>query len=302
MRLIGKPCLLDRTSRRPVALIVALQLAASGLLLPAQAANIDPERALMNGSLPAPFTSPRRVAQIMKAPAKLQGSATITGAKSDKGLSSDVISGSARATSVKDGSCDVADGGSGATADATGEGGWPTATESGADTTADGEQLALNVVAGGAPGTMRFGLNGPIIIDNDEDIEAQSTIEYEDLPTDEGATKVKAGARFPVVITSQISSRTAKLGDTIQALMKDDLKIGDKLIAKKGSVVRGHISYALKARTIMGSLLSIKRFYRNSGAVGLSFDEIISETGEHLPLVAQAARKSRIIKNKGEGR
>jgi len=315
MKLIGKPRLLDRMSIRPVALIVALQLATSGLVLPAQAAHIDPERALINSSLPAPFITPRQVAQIMQAPAKSPASATTAGAKNSKGLASDVISGATGQSSevakvpANAESADVASAGASAdvaSADVasadlasaeptTGESDWS------ADA-ADGQQLALNVVPGGVPGTMRFGPNGPIIIDNDEDIEAQATIEYEDLPTEDGGTKVKAGARFPVVVTSQISSRTAKLGDSIQARLKYDLKIGDKLIATKGSAVRGHISYALKARTTMGSLLSIKRFYRNSGAVGLAFDEIINEKGEHLPLVAQAARKSRIIKNKGEGR
>src|SRR5215471_15628957 len=93
MKLIGKPRLLDRMSIRPVALIVALQLATSGLVLPAQAAHIDPERALINSSLPAPFITPRQVAQIMRAPAKSPASATTAGAKNSKGLASDVISG-----------------------------------------------------------------------------------------------------------------------------------------------------------------------------------------------------------------
>ncbi|HEY9871490.1 MAG TPA: hypothetical protein V6D08_20200, partial [Candidatus Obscuribacterales bacterium] len=74
------------------------------------------------------------------------------------------------------------------------------------------------------------------------------------------------------------------------------------LIARKGAYVRGHISSVLPARTILHSLVSPRRWYRNSGLLGIAFDEIINEKGEHLPLVAQPARKSRIIKNKGEGR
>src|SRR5262249_12583183 len=160
--------------------VVALQLAVSGLVLPAQSANIDPERALMNSSLPAPFITPRQVAQIMKAP-----TATTSGIKSGKGLSSDVIGSETRggkaaadiqATTLAEPT--VANGPTESTDSAVAtaqadqaEGGWPTATESGADDATDAQQLAFNVVPGGVPGTFRFGPNGPIIIDNDEDIE-----------------------------------------------------------------------------------------------------------------------------------
>lgn len=144
--------------------------------------------------------------------------------------------------------------------------------------------------------------HGPIIIDNDEVDEIEETIKYEDLPTDEGKTRVKTGARFPVVITSEITSKTAKKGEAIQARLKYDLKIGDRLVAKKGAVVTGHLDYVLPARSTLHSLVSPTRWYRNSGVLGISFDEIINEKSEHLPLVARPARKALIVKNKGEGR
>lgn len=99
------------------------------------------------------------------------------------------------------------------------------------------------------------------------------------MPLDEGKSKVKIGARFPVVISSAINSKTAKKGDRVEARLKYDLKIGDKLIAKKGSVVRGHLNYCLKARTILHSLVSPERWYKNSGCVGIDFDEIVNEKG-----------------------
>lgn len=140
------------------------------------------------------------------------------------------------------------------------------------------------------------------VVDSDEAEEVQETIKYEDLPTDESKTKVKAGAKFPIVISSQLTSRTAKKGDPLQGRLKFDLKIADRVIAKKGSVVNGHITYVLKARTILRSLVSKERWYRNSGTLGLAFDEIISEKGEHIPLHAQPARAARIVQNKAEGR
>lgn len=143
----------------------------------------------------------------------------------------------------------------------------------------------------------------PIFIDNDEAIEQEETIQYEELPLDdETKTKVKAGARFPIVITSEITSRTSKKGDPVSGRLKYDLKIGDRLVAKKGSVVRGHLNYSLKARTPMASLVSANRWYKNSGCLGVTFDEILNEKNEHIPLVAEPARAALYVKNKAEGR
>ncbi|HEY9784140.1 MAG TPA: hypothetical protein V6D17_01975, partial [Candidatus Obscuribacterales bacterium] len=144
--------------------------------------------------------------------------------------------------------------------------------------------------------------DGPIVIDNDEHVQQKQNLTYEELPTDAGKTKIKIGGRFPVVIASQITSKTAKKGDPIEGRLKYDLKIGDRLVAKKGSVVRGHVNYALKARTILHSLVSPERWYRNSGCLGIDFDEIINERGEHIPCSAAPSRQSRIVKNKAEGR
>jgi hypothetical protein len=164
-------------------------------------------------------------------------------------------------------------------------------------------------IAFGLPGTLndleaasKLTPDGIIVVDNDEAIEQNDHLQYEDMPLDEGKSKIKIGARFPVVISSAINSKTAKKGDRVEARLKYDLKIGDKLIAKKGSVVRGHLNYCLKARTILHSLVSPERWYRNSGCVGIDFDEIVNEKGEHIPCVAAPARAGRVIKNKGEGR
>ncbi|MBK9143494.1 MAG: hypothetical protein IPM23_13410 [Candidatus Melainabacteria bacterium] len=141
-----------------------------------------------------------------------------------------------------------------------------------------------------------------IVIDNDEAAVVEETIAYEELPTDEAKTRIKTGAQFPVVMVSQISSKTSKKGDVLQARLKYDLKIGDRLIAKKGSLVTGHIDYNMPARTVLHSLVSPHRWYRNSGCVGIVFDEIINEKNEHIALNAKPARKDRIVKNKAEGR
>lgn len=160
----------------------------------------------------------------------------------------------------------------------------------------------ISLPPGSVLGRVQSQTEGVVVVDNDEAEEVEETIKQEEIATDEGKTRAKAGARFPVVISSQISSKTAKKGEPITARLKYDLKIGDRVIAKKGAVVNGHINYSLKARTILHSLVSPERWYRNSGCIGLAFDEIINEKGEHLPLVAAPARQARIVKNKAEGR
>jgi hypothetical protein len=167
-------------------------------------------------------------------------------------------------------------------------------------------ELSFALPAGSILGTVEKdevnAAKGPVVIDNDEAAETKETIKYQEMKTDDGATKILIGGKFPVVVCSQVTSKTAKNGDPFEARLKYDLKIGDRLIASKGSLVRGHINYALRARSAMHSLLSAERWYRNSGCLGVSFDELISENGEHIPLVAAPAQSARIVKNKYEGR
>jgi hypothetical protein len=158
-------------------------------------------------------------------------------------------------------------------------------------------QMALLPSTAGAAGK-----RASIYIDNDEEVEQVQTVKYEELQLDETKTKVKAGCKFPIVITSEITSRTAKVGDPVQGRLKYDLKIADRVVASKGSNVRGHLNYALPARTPMRSMLSLNRWYKNSGCLGIAFDEIINERGEHIPLVAEPARSNLYVKNKAEGR
>jgi len=144
--------------------------------------------------------------------------------------------------------------------------------------------------------------DGPIVIDNDEAQAVAETIKYEELATDENKTTVLVGARFPLVICSELNSKTAAEGDPVEARLKYDLKIGDRLIANKGAVVIGHVNYCLKARTAMTSYVTKDRRGRNSGCIGLAFDEIINKDGEHLPLVAVPAKQGLIVKNNADGR
>ncbi len=142
-----------------------------------------------------------------------------------------------------------------------------------------------------------------IVIDSDEVANAETVEEvWTEMKDEPGMTKVSAGACFPVVLMSGLSSKNNKVGDPLEARLKTDIKIGGKLVAKKGDKVVGHVATCNKARSILHAELSRKRFMRASGCIGLQFDEIITETGDHLPLVAKPAQRARIVKNDYEGR
>lgn len=144
---------------------------------------------------------------------------------------------------------------------------------------------------------------GPIVIDNDEALAiVEEKYQWQELPDQEGRTQIQAGARFPVEVTSALSSKTARVGDPVQARLKVDIKIGGKHIAEKGSLVVGHVSSVAKAKRMLQSYISVKRWWRANGMIGIQFDEIVTAGGEHIPLVAAPARASRIVKNKNEGR
>ncbi len=62
--------------------------------------------------------------------------------------------------------------------------------------------------------------SGPIVIDNDE-AQLQGEYEWKEIPDGPDKTHIVAGARFPVAVQSQLSSKTAKVGDLVEARHED---------------------------------------------------------------------------------
>lgn len=141
-----------------------------------------------------------------------------------------------------------------------------------------------------------------LVIDNDGDEPQKAEVVWKEIQDEPGKTRIVSGATFPITMMSSLNSKTAKAGQPIEARLNVDIKIGGKLIAKKGDLVRGHVTNSEPARRILHAELSTKRWMRANGAVGLQFDEILNYNGEHLPLVAKPAQHARIVKNKAEGR
>jgi hypothetical protein len=144
-----------------------------------------------------------------------------------------------------------------------------------------------------------------IVIDNDEDNETaqvQTTYNWAEMPDSPGKTRITTGARFPVKVVSELSSKTAKAGDIVEAVVRIDIKIGGRMVAPKGTRVVGHVFNVMPARRILMAELSLHRWWRANGEIGVQFDQMITAEGEHIPLDATPTQQSRIVINKAEGR
>ena len=145
--------------------------------------------------------------------------------------------------------------------------------------------------------------DGPIIIDNDLEKDlAVTEYVWKEIPDKDGKIHIDAGGRFPVTVITSHTSKTAKVGDPVEARLKVDIKIGGRMIAPKGATVIGHIASCERARKMLKAEFSTKRWMRPSGALGVQFDEILTASGDHIPLVALPAQQPRIVKNMAQGR
>jgi hypothetical protein len=144
-----------------------------------------------------------------------------------------------------------------------------------------------------------------ILIDNDDEkanAMVEETYKWQELPDSTGKTKLVTGAKFPVRVASELTSKTAKVGDPVEGMLRVDLRINGKLIAPKGTRVVGHVFSVMPARRMLHAELSKKRWFRANGEIGIQFDEIITHEGDHLPLIAKPAQQARIVDNRAEGR
>lgn len=102
--------------------------------------------------------------------------------------------------------------------------------------------------------------------------------------TPENGTVLRAGAesatlpvqtRMKLVVEYPISATASNPGDIFEGHVKDDLFFGRTLILPRGSLVRGRVCEVNKPR-----LLS------RAGKIGLKLDQIVTPSGEVIPLDA----------------
>lgn len=126
--------------------------------------------------------------------------------------------------------------------------------------------------------------------------------EWKSVTDSQGIACIDVGSKFPVSICSSHTSKTAKIGDSVEATLGADIKIDDKLIAAKDSKIVGHVFQCKPARKLLHARFSTDRWMRASGTIGIQFDEIITGSGERLSLNAVPARQPKIVENPAEGR
>lgn len=90
----------------------------------------------------------------------------------------------------------------------------------------------------------------------------------------ESAT-VPVQTHLKLICEYPIDAKTSLPGDIFEAHVRDDLFIGNTLVLPRGSLVRGRVSEITKPR-----LLS------RAGKIGLKLDQIVTPTGEVIPLDA----------------
>lgn len=94
----------------------------------------------------------------------------------------------------------------------------------------------------------------------------QANLESATLPT---STRMKLVLEYP------IDAKVSKPGDIFEGHVKEDLFLGRSLILARGSLVRGRVVEIVKPR-----LLS------RAAKIGLKLDQIVTPTGEVIPLDA----------------
>jgi hypothetical protein len=158
---------------------------------------------------------------------------------------------------------------------------------------------------GAGASTAESAPSSELVIDNDDGDarkQVETTFQWSELPNAPGQTVMITGAKFPVKVVSELSSKTARAGDPVEAQVRIDIRIGGKLIAAKGSRVVGHVFDVMPARRLLVAEVSPHRWWRANGTIGIKFDEIITDDGQHIPLNATPAQQARIVINKAEGR
>lgn len=105
---------------------------------------------------------------------------------------------------------------------------------------------------------------------------------------------LRAGTELRLMTSSEISSQTAEVGDKIPLLLDQDLKVGDAVVATKGTqvdailtaadpaakyYVPGDLTFQVRSLTVQGKTLSLSGGETLEGAAGRKPKEAVIEPG-----------------------
>ena len=109
------------------------------------------------------------------------------------------------------------------------------------------------------------------------------------LQADVSATTLPVETRLRLILESSVDAKSSTPGDIFEGHVKDDLFIGTQLLLPKGSLVRGRVAEVTKPR-----LLS------RAAKIGLKLEQIVTPTGEVIPLDAALEFKKGTTNARGQ--
>jgi hypothetical protein len=109
------------------------------------------------------------------------------------------------------------------------------------------------------------------------------------LRAEAASTTVPLETRLKLILETAVDSKTSKPGDIFEAHVRDDLFVGSSLVLARGSLVRGRVADVSKAKLIS-----------RAAKIGLKLDEIVTPTGEVIPLDAGLEFRKGMTNKKGQ--
>lgn len=109
------------------------------------------------------------------------------------------------------------------------------------------------------------------------------------LKSEAASTTLPVDTRLRLVLESAVDARSSQPGDLFEAHVRDDLFLGATLLLPKGSFVRGRIVEVSKPKLIS-----------RAARIGLKLEQIVTPTGEVIPLDAGLEFRKGVSNAKGQ--
>jgi hypothetical protein len=119
----------------------------------------------------------------------------------------------------------------------------------------------------------------------------------------QGDALIPSAIRFPVIFKTPVNCKTAQSGDVIKASLKEDLKIGDQIIAATGSLLVGHLEEVPAGQVQRGrGMRSIELRLGNNAnkkVLRILFDQIVTTQREYISIVGRASKQKASVNGRG---
>ena len=109
------------------------------------------------------------------------------------------------------------------------------------------------------------------------------------LRAEAASTTLPLKTTMKLVLETGVDAKTSQPGDIFEAHVRDDLFVGTSLLLPRGSLIRGRIV-----------LVNRPRIISRAGRIGLKLDQIVTPTGEVVPLDAALEFQKGIANQKGQ--